>query len=150
MPRRALAVILAAFSVVSCGSAITSDELGAAVEPLTSAHDELQDFRLRIESGLTYGDILEGWPDVSASARGAIERFDIPENLPEADQLEIFAYAESLAVAHDQMLRVVEAVREYIRDDRPEENIASEFEGLPRVLDRLEDARDQALNPGEG
>ena len=138
--------ILALALIAGCGSGANEEDLAAAVAPLVDAHDALEDWQFRVEAGLSYGDILSEWPDVSADVRSDLDLEAL--ELGEDDSCDAVAYLTAIAAVHDQWSEVREAVRSFIQDEGSESLIASEYAQVDRMIDEMETTKPYALTPG--
>lgn len=147
---RRLALLTAlAVAVASCGSSgANAEELADEVAPLVEGHDALRDFMFQIEGGLTYGDLLAEWPTTSATVRRSLDDFDI-ESSDDSNSCDATVYSLGIALAHDEMSGIHDAVGGYIRDDEPEWKIGTAFESAEVAMEALSAMRDDALAPGD-
>jgi hypothetical protein len=133
----------------------TRSELEEIAAGLITAHRELEDFMFQVEGGLTYGDLMAGWPQTSARVSRGLADFNdsvdrLPGGLPADDLIDLVSYALTVATLHDDWAEVHDAVTGYIRDDEPESAISRAFSSVMDSVDRADEAKDVALKPGEG
>jgi hypothetical protein len=138
---------------IACGGTSAQD-LEALLVPAVEAQDLLEDFQRQVEGGLTYGDVLEQWPQVSADVRGLIDditdELETLADLSEADLEDLTNYVQVIAASHDSWSHVHSSVGDFIRDDAPESDISTRLNSAIRVTETLDAARAVAINPGQG
>lgn len=134
--------------VSGCSGGASADELAGEIAPIVDAHDELRDFAARVGAGLTYGDILSDWPNVSARVVRQIEDFD-SDGHDDANSCDELTYVLAVASAHDAWAEVVSAVGDYIREDGAEATIGKAYSDADIAMSVAGNIKDDALEPGD-
>jgi hypothetical protein len=97
--------------------AVTVADLERAAAPLVQAHDALRDFQYKIDAGLTFGEVIRQWPDVSATVRRIVLdfRFDDSSILSFTDRSYIELYRTAIVEAHDAWLEMADNIGKHLR-----------------------------------
>ena len=121
----------------------------ALMEPLVNAHNALTAFDAKVSAGLTYGGVLEEWPNVSAVVVVALARVEVAsKDFPESEVIDTLAYKLAIARSAYAWSETVNAVRGHIQDDEPESAISTTLSAVDSAMLLLDRLKEHALTPG--
>ena len=118
------------------------------IEPLVNAHNALTAFDAKVSAGLTYGGVLEEWPNVSAVVVVALAQVEVAsKDFPESEVIDTLAYKLAIARSAYAWAETVDAVRGHICDEEPESAISTTLSAVDSAMLLLDGLKDNALTP---
>jgi len=102
--------------IAACGGPDAQDSLEAALLPFTDAQRSLEDFQYKVEGGLSYGDMLNEWPNVSAAVMRSFDDFEIGQ-IARSNVCDTERYYDQIEMSHADWADTVAAARAYLQEE---------------------------------